>query len=349
MPYLLLATLVLLSIFFNQGQLFYLSMASFLSWLFFELALQSQPVLIELCFIGLVIMISVTGLLVEKGLFSLAAWKIHLLTVLVIGLAYGSWARQADWLIAWQAYQLLPSSWFQWTTLSQLSLLLFLICMVGLLTVYVYLQQRKTFNAVLTLLAAMLINIWQGNSLAATLTCSAALLFLLFTTFQQSWHLAYVDQLTGLPGRRALEERLQRSLGIYALAMVDVDHFKKFNDTYGHDVGDDVLRMIAAKIGEVKGGGKAYRYGGEEFTIVFNNHSADEIKQHLQEVIDVVAETPFVVNRRKNQKPKKVQVTISIGLTDSLGHANAAETIKTADDALYTAKKKGRNRLSLNT
>ena len=103
--------------------------------------------------------------------------------------------------------------------------------------------------------------------------------------------------------------------------------------------------MIAAKINQVAGGGKAYRYGGEEFTIVFNNHSADEIKPHLLAVIETIADTPFVVNRRQNQKPKAVQVTVSMGLTDSINHPDAEATIKTADQALYTAKKRGRNRL----
>ncbi len=347
MPYLLFATVFLLSLFFNQGQLFYLSLAGLLSWLIFEHTLLNQPQLIQLCFIALVVIVVLVGVIAEKGLLTLAAWKVHLLAGLVIGLSYGSWVRQAHWLSNWQSIQILPGSWFQWSNLSQLSLILFLLGMTGLLVIYGWQQQRRTFNAVIMLLTVLLVFIWYENNLALTLTCSAGLMFLLFATFQKSWHLAYVDELTELPGRRALEERLQRSLGIYALAMVDVDHFKNFNDTYGHDVGDDVLRMIAAKIGQVSGGGKAYRYGGEEFPIVFNNHSVDEVKPYLQEVIDAVAATPFVVNRRKNQKPKKVQVTVSIGATDSIDKANAQQTIKVADQALYTAKKKGRNRLQI--
>lgn len=346
-PYLLFATVFLLSLFFNQGQLFYLSLTGFLGWLLFAHDILNHSQLIELSFIVLVVVISLIGLVVEKGVLTLAAWKIHLLAALVVGLAYGSWARQSQWLSQWQMIQPLPASWFEWSVLSQLSLFLSLFCLIGLLVLYVWQQQRKTFNAASLLLVVLLVFLWHENPLASTLACGAGLLFLLFATFQRSWHLAYVDELTGLPGRRALEERLQRSLGIYALAMVDVDHFKKFNDTYGHDVGDDVLRMIAAKIGQVKGGGTAYRYGGEEFTIVFNNHSADEVKAHLQEVIDTVAATPFVVNRRKNQKPKKVQVTVSIGATDSIEKAHAQDTIKVADQALYTAKKKGRNRLQI--
>src|SRR2546425_6328967 len=75
--------------------------------------------------------------------------------------------------------------------------------------------------------------------------------------------MAYQDSLTGLPARRALNEALLRLGGHYTVAMLDVDHFKRINDHHGHDVGDQVLKMIAAKLAQVTGGGKAYRYGGE--------------------------------------------------------------------------------------
>ena len=347
MPYILAGTVVLLALFFNQGHLFYLSLTCFFSWLLFNHFSLTDKLIIELCFIGIIMLVFIAGMVTEKGLLTLAAWKIHLLSLMLIGFAYGSWVRQTQWLPAWISSNWLPLAWFQWLELSQLSLFLYLLLLTSLLVFFWWQQQEKTLSAGFILLTVLMLFIWYKNPLATTLVCSSGLLFLLIRTLQQSWHLAYIDELTGLPGRRALEERLQRSLGIYALAMVDVDHFKKFNDTYGHDVGDDVLRMIAAKIGEVNGGGMAYRYGGEEFTVVFSNHSSDEVKTHLQELIDVVAATPFVVNRRKNQRPKKVKVTISIGLTDSINKTNASETIKTADEALYVAKKKGRNRLSV--
>ena len=79
--------------------------------------------------------------------------------------------------------------------------------------------------------------------------------------------MAFRDELTGLPGRRALNEKLQRMGRVYTLAMADVDHFKAFNDTHGRR-GDQVLRMVAAQLRRVSGGGHAYRYGGE-FTLVF--------------------------------------------------------------------------------
>jgi diguanylate cyclase (GGDEF)-like protein len=60
----------------------------------------------------------------------------------------------------------------------------------------------------------------------------------------------------------------------FTIAMLDIDHFKRFNDTYGHEVGDQVLKMVAAKLGQVRKGGRAFRYGGEEFALVFPNRSA---------------------------------------------------------------------------
>jgi diguanylate cyclase (GGDEF)-like protein len=345
LPYVLLAALTLLALFYNQSGLFYASWLAFLA----AALLAWQPPLTEpqlwlLWSTGCGALL-VIGWLREKGLFSAAGWLTHVLILGLCGVTYAVLSRHPEWVSQWLNPKWLPAAWFTWTPLNQWCVLLWLLVFAVLCWCFIRNNHHRTFDALLALLVIMLLILVPAA--ARDLVLIAGLLSLVFSALQKSWHLAYVDELTSLPGRRALQEKLQRSLGIYALAMVDVDHFKKFNDTYGHDVGDDVLRMIAAKINQVTGGGKAYRYGGEEFTIVFSNHSGKEIKEHLQALIDAVAETPFVVNRRKNQKPKTVQVTISIGLTDSINKANAAATIKTADQALYTAKKKGRNRMQL--
>src|SRR3990167_5951921 len=96
---------------------------------------------------------------------------------------------------------------------------------------------------------------------------AAAGAIMLVSLLQESHRLAFRDELTGLPSRRALEEGLHGLGPAHAIAMVDVDHFKKFNDTHGHDIGDQVLRLVAAQLRKIGGGGKAYRYGGEEFTL----------------------------------------------------------------------------------
>ena len=101
------------------------------------------------------------------------------------------------------------------------------------------------------------------------LILATAGLILISSIIENSLFLAYHDELTSLPARRAFNDALLRLEAPYTVAVVDIDHFKKFNDTYGHETGDQVLRLVAAKLAGVTGGGRAYRVGGEEFSILF--------------------------------------------------------------------------------
>jgi GGDEF domain-containing protein len=174
----------------------------------------------------------------------------------------------------------------------------------------------------------------------------------------ETWHgLAFEDALTGLPARRALEESLARLGGRYAIAMVDIDHFKRFNDEYGHDVGDQLLRMVGARLAAI-GGGRAFRYGGEEFAVLFPGRSAEEAVPHLEAFRRGLEGSPFTVRgpwrpRGRPARPrpgagrKKVTVTVSIGVADAdAGAPPPREVIRAADQALYRAKRAGRNRLA---
>src|SRR5207244_6077403 len=87
---------------------------------------------------------------------------------------------------------------------------------------------------------------------------------------------------TGLHSRRAFNDALLRLKPPYAVAAVDIDHFKSINDTYGHDIGDQVLRMVASKLARVGGGGDPFRVGGEEFTILFPGRTGKEIVDILE-------------------------------------------------------------------
>jgi diguanylate cyclase (GGDEF)-like protein len=142
----------------------------------------------------------------------------------------------------------------------------------------------------------------------------------------------------------------------YAIAMLDIDFFKKFNDRFGHDVGDQVLCMVASHIRRVGGGGKSYRYGGEEFTILFPGKSKEDAIPHLERLRQSIEAAQFGLRgknrpkkppqKSKNAKaqPKTVSVTISIGVAEpDSNHPKAASVMKAADLALYRAKKRGRN------
>ena len=165
--------------------------------------------------------------------------------------------------------------------------------------------------------------------------------------------MAYIDQLTDLPGRRALEEELLKLGSNYSIAMLDIDHFKKFNDTYGHDAGDQVLKMVAARIKQSVSGGMAFRYGGEEFTIVFPGKNIKETLDVLEDVRENIGGSMFQLRNkerrsrnRKQDTGKNVQVTISIGVAERTEQmAVPHEVIQGADKALYRAKEKGRNRV----
>ena len=171
-----------------------------------------------------------------------------------------------------------------------------------------------------------------------------------------AYRMAFVDALTGLPNRRALDERLARSVGRIAVAMVDVDHFKRFNDRHGHEAGDRVLRAVARQLRRCRGG-DAYRYGGEEFAIVFEGRQVEAAGEALERVrSDVeslrvrlgVSSGKRAQAVRRGQSDGEVGVTVSIGVAErDPERRTCAAVVDAADKALYRSKQRGRNRLTL--
>jgi diguanylate cyclase (GGDEF)-like protein len=196
-----------------------------------------------------------------------------------------------------------------------------------------------------------------GGGLPASLYLATGGLILVLSLIEM-WHgMAYDDELTGLPARRALNEALGRLRGTYTVAMVDVDHFKRFNDEHGHDVGDQLLRMVGARLAAIGGGGRAFRYGGEEFAVLFQGKAVEQTRDHLEALCRMIEETPFTLRApsRPAAKPdgpaaagsrRRVAVTVSIGVAGSDGGAESAdEVVRAADAALYRAKQGGRNQV----
>jgi len=193
---------------------------------------------------------------------------------------------------------------------------------------------------------------------AATVAFGAAQIVLLLGLIEDSYRLAYHDELTGLPSRRALDEALRALDGGYAIAMADVDHFKRFNDRHGHSAGDQALRMVATELQGVGGGGRAYRYGGEEFAILFPSATPAEVREPLEEVRTKIASRRFALRapdrprkkpdqpRMKNRLSRLISVSVSIGLAGPNARRRGTEAVlRAADKALYRAKNAGRNRL----
>lgn len=174
----------------------------------------------------------------------------------------------------------------------------------------------------------------------------------------ESWSMAYEDELTGLPGRRALEEQLRQLGNRYVIAMLDVDHFKRFNDTYGHDVGDQVLRLVASRLQKTTSGCRAFRYGGEEFTLVFPNGTLNEAAAALEALRADLATSGFNPRRRERRNggaqdtpadmAAVLRVTVSIGAAECANsRRDPWKVLMSADRALYKAKQTGRNQVCL--
>ncbi len=167
---------------------------------------------------------------------------------------------------------------------------------------------------------------------------------------QLSLEMAITDQLTGLHNRRYMSRHLdtlivnaQKSTKPISFLIMDIDFFKSVNDTYGHDIGDEVLRDFAGRLSaNVRGIDLACRYGGEEFVVVMPDTDiafASSIAERLRASVEA---TPFAISR----VPHKLSVTISIGIAASEGPADTAEALlHRADQALYRAKREGRNRV----
>ncbi|MCP3925684.1 MAG: diguanylate cyclase [Desulfobacterales bacterium] len=237
-----------------------------------------------------------------------------------------------------------------------ISFVIFAIVFVFLMVRFLYKKDITMAGYIGILVGAAAAVSTRNTGVAIVIYFSVSGLILVMSALETSYYMAYIDELTGLPGRRSLNETMLDLSKRYSIAMMDIDFFKKFNDNYGHETGDQVLKMIADKISAIAGGSYTFRYGGEEFTAVFPGKSVEESIPFLEKFRKIVAETPFVVrnterdddshnNRNKKGGDKEVvQITISIGIAEV---GNSLETpddvIKAADKALYKAKEAGRN------
>ncbi len=225
------------------------------------------------------------------------------------------------------------------------------------------LKPSYTNVSILTMMLALAIaTSWSLFINGGLLTGFNTILALLLTVglLIESRQMAFRDQLTEIPSRMALQQYVGTLGARYVVVMADIDHFKKFNDTHGHDIGDQVLKLVAKKIYDVTGGGKAFRYGGEEFTIIFADKQVHQVLPFIEQVRTSVENYPLILRSkdRPKKKPdrksknvikrksteKKVYVTASFGVAEVMDKSQGFEQVmKQADNALYKAKKAGRN------
>jgi diguanylate cyclase (GGDEF)-like protein len=192
------------------------------------------------------------------------------------------------------------------------------------------------------------------SCVSTSVACTTFFLFWLADSIAERSELdiekmAMTDPLTSLPNRRAFEIVLKQEIAQsirngepLALAMLDIDHFKKINDTYGHDVGDEVLRYVAQILmNSTRSGNMIARIGGEEFCMLLHNTS-------LADAVEVIERTRRLIEEGAHiHNGQELRFTISAGVSLINVRQPIERAYKASDDALYRAKKNGRNRVEL--
>ncbi len=371
LPYFLLALIAILGLKLNQTRIFYSVLSITIAYvLTTALPLYSpifQTTRIRAMVLAVAVPISLGAVLAFGegylfGLFSLA--RLAIVTV-PLGLLLYAMGHDAKLLSAILRLRIVPEATGWWFPAISL------VFIFGAAAVVVWRRSDRSIQHFSFALIASLIPFTHAMSNAAkpriplsslyvvmALNFSAICAVLFYSLYKLYWQKAYVDELTGIPNRRAFDEKL-RTLGRrYSIAMIDIDHFKSFNDTYGHAEGDNVLRFVAKHIYSGVGG-RGYRYGGEEFGIVFRGSRLSHHVARIDRIRTRLAQTDFYIRspdcERKNRTKKarnkfppegakRVHVTISAGVAcRDKTLRKISDVIGEADKNLYKAKESGRN------
>jgi diguanylate cyclase (GGDEF)-like protein len=342
---------------------FYVSMSSK------DCAMDSIAVLLALNFVAL-------SWMVERG-FTAATMATRFVILLVEAIVVVMACRPGhDGAANALRTQIFHLGWFNAFAVSQIAFFFLVSALVTLAVRSLIRRKPVDSGSFWSLFAVVFALQFGGAGKTALQYFAVASLILLTSIVETSYLMAYHDELTGLPGRRAFNQAILALQQRYAIAIVDVDHFKQFNDRYGHDVGDQVLRLVAGRLGQVTGGGRAFRCGGEEFAILFNEKSAADIVEDLELLRQLIETSRFKVRSPKDRRtvprgperrkstarklklivgrpaPRPVEravcVTVSIGAAEpTTSDRDVDQVIRTADKALYRAKESGRNRVEI--
>lgn len=351
-PYAIGAITVFVSLYLNRMQPILITVALLVVvWLLNDyLPTQTPSPALELIFPTLSVLFPLSLILwvslPEKGVQH-AVYNLFLLAL------FGALA----WLVYWTIHQL-PLQWISYLSrpistdldspvqIPLMGSVVFLLSATALAMRLALLRKIRVLDlAILFVLMLMAfgLNGGQQYGVLAWMASTAALIVLLSQVFD-AHHIAYTDELTGMAGRRALFESFMGMSRSYSVVMIDIDHFKSFNDRYGHDIGDLVLRTVSRVLNQVGSGGKAYRFGGEEFTVVFAGKTPEEVRPVMDELRKKVEETDLSFKHEGKETSTKVTVSMGVACKNK-DNRSPEEVIKAADQALYQAKEGGRNRV----
>lgn len=365
LPILLSGICILLAFSFHRGRILVVALGGGLAYWGMSqatyLSADQGQLLFSLAQLALCLNLTLFAFVPERGMLSkFGLTRLGFITIQVILIA-GLVALDSKALAELMQLRMIDWTLLDRLNMPQISLLLLLPALI-ILIIRNIMQPHAIHAAFLVAFLAVVFAAFRPDiSDWMTLYMTTALLILTFGLLQDSYRMAFRDELTGLPARRAMQYKLNSLGSEYTIAMLDVDHFKKFNDTHGHDVGDQVLKMVASQLAGVGGGGTAYRYGGEEFTIIFPRRNIKQCIPHLSALRENIQN--YTMQIRGTERPRKaekglrkrgygtpskrVSVTISIGVAERNDRLDTArQVMEAADKALYRAKDKGRNQIS---
>jgi diguanylate cyclase (GGDEF)-like protein len=340
--------LVIFILFLSERSLFYFGTEGSFAFGYEQIVLLTNGILLPLN-IALFYLIKKRGLLNPGGIASIVFILLQPLIVYLL-------IRMQPDLFQHLSHQFIEQTQLEKLQLSQPVLSVYALILLVFLMGALFDRGPLVRGFFWTLISTLLALIAKSNGQSATLYFCGAGLIIIVSVIETAYAMAFKDELTGLPARRALNAALHGLKRNYTIAMLDIDFFKKFNDRFGHDVGDQVLCMVASHLRRVGGGGTPYRYGGEEFTILFSGKVKEDAIPHLERLRQSIEAAQFGLrgknrpqkppkkSKKSKTKPKIVTVTISIGVAESnSSRLKAASIMKAADQALYRAKKRGRN------
>lgn len=302
--------------------------------------------------------ILIIAFLRERGIFTAPGlWRLGLICVqpfilyTLVKFRYLSFFFFLNW-------EFLKSNWFKQADIPQLSMLIFIVTAIFLIVNYILRKDMIESGLFWVLLCVFGALVEKGSAAPASAYLSTGGLILILSSLKYSHKVASRDELTGLPTRRSMSDIFLKLPARYSIAIVDIDNLKNYNDEYGHETGDQILRMVSSRAREFAGRGKTFRYGGEEFCIILPEKSANETRVLMEQLRRKIAGRFFVVRSRKRplSKPKvldhaprsneKIKITVSIGIAERNENLREPEdVIKAAEEALQLAKKNGRDRL----
>lgn len=357
-PLAVFASGLALSAYFRRSRIFFATLVLTLADLAFStltpyLSVAVAATLTNAIALLLSVNLVVMAFLKERGIITYSGRKrLAGIAVQIIAVAAFCLPQMAG-IAAWLQTEFVPSILTSWSHLSQPALAVFLLSTAVMMALLIR-RYRAVESSLLWALIASFVafRIGAGATLAGVFFATGGLAMIV-AVIETSYSMAYLDELTQLPSRRALNEALLKLPENFTVAMLDVDHFKKFNDTFGHEAGDQALRMVASRLARIAGGGKAYRYGGEEFAVLFPGRPAEEVFVYLDRMRKIIEESNFVVRGRDRRRgsnsagrgrKRQTSVTVSIGVASAGAEVSAPnEVLRVADQALYRAKSRGRN------